>query len=195
MAVTKTIDIPRIKAAISCGVDLLGENRVQEFLEKRAEYSGSCEIHFIGGLQTNKVRPLFREFSRVDMIHSVGSEKLAREINFQARQKDDESPMDILIQVNIGGEATKNGVAPEELDALVEVIDRLTAVRLRGLMAIPPFGDSVRYFPKMQRLFEGLKSRISTADTLSMGMSGDYEEAVMHGATIVRLGTALFGSR
>jgi len=105
--------------------------------------------------------------------------------------------MDVLIQVNISGEPTKNGISPHELSGLIQETDKLSGIRLRGLMTIPPPGDGERYFEKMQRLFEDLKSGHGNphCDTLSMGMSGDYEKAVEYGATIVRLGTALFGQR
>ncbi|MCL2071781.1 MAG: YggS family pyridoxal phosphate-dependent enzyme [Oscillospiraceae bacterium] len=189
MAVTKTIDTERIKSAVSCGITLLGESRVQEYLEKKADYPESTEVHFIGGLQSNKVRQII---DKVSLIQSIDSERLACETDRQARLNN--LVMDVLIQVNIGGESTKNGVAPNELDFLIEKITALKGLRLRGLMAIPPMGDSVRYFEKMQKLFEKAKE-YTPIDTLSMGMSGDYEEAVLFGATIVRLGTALFGNR
>ncbi|MCL1903387.1 MAG: YggS family pyridoxal phosphate-dependent enzyme [Oscillospiraceae bacterium] len=197
MAVTKMVDVERIKTAIACGISLLGENRVQEYLSKCGEYPKSCEIHFIGGLQSNKIKPLFRQHDRISMIQSVGSEKLAREIDAQTRllHSDANIVTDILIQVNIGNEETKGGVFPDELYGLVEAVDRLDYVRLRGLMTIPPKGESIKYFAKMQRLFEDLKSNVSTADTLSMGMSEDYAVAVEYGSNIVRVGTALFGQR
>ena len=187
MAVTKTIQVDRINEAIGCGIDLLGENRVQEFLQKHEGYSPDCEIHFIGGLQTNKVRQVV---GKVSMIHSVDSIKLAKEIDRCSK-----SVTDCLIEVNIADEQSKCGVRPEEINELVKQMSQLPMVRLRGLMTIPPYGDSVRYFEKMQRLFEGLKAKSSDIEILSMGMSGDYEDAILHGATIVRLGTALFGIR
>ena len=194
MAVTKTINAERINAAISCGVDLLGENRVQEFLQKIPEYS-DCEIHFIGGLQTNKVKQIITQNRKINMIHSVDRVKLAQEINKQVSLRGD--LMDILIEVNIGGEESKNGVIPEAVFELAKQIDEeFPFLRLRGLMTIPPVvGESVKHFKKMQRLFEDLKAEVSTADTLSMGMSGDYAVAVEYGATIIRVGTALFGNR
>jgi hypothetical protein len=191
MAVTKTIEVDKINEAIDCGINLLGENRVQEFLQKKDGYKKS-EVHFIGGLQTNKVRQIITDIS---LIQTVDSVKLAKEIDRQAKLND--LVMDILIQVNIGEEATKNGVTADELDELIDDISNFPNVQLRGLMAIPPFGDSERYFEKMQRLFEDLRqgNNKNNMDTLSMGMSGDYEVAVAYGATILRLGTALFGKR
>jgi len=117
MAVTKTIDIERINEAVSCGIDLLGENRAQEFLEKRSGYPKSAEVHFIGGLQTNKVRQII---DKVDMIQSLDTHKLGEEISRLAVLNN--RVMDVLIQVNIGGELTKNGVAPQELDDLTEKV-------------------------------------------------------------------------
>jgi pyridoxal phosphate enzyme (YggS family) len=196
MAVTKTVDVRRVNAAVSCGVGLLGENRVQEFLQKRDGYLADCEVHFIGGLQSNKVRHIV---DKVSLIHSVDGVKLSKEIN--ARAACENLVADVLIEVNIAREASKRGVEPEgELDELAEVVRALPNVRLRGLMVIPPYdarGGNAVYFGKTQRLFEDMKVKIgdSRFDTLSMGMSDDYETAVLYGSTIVRLGTALFGRR
>jgi len=189
MAVTKTQDIATVNRAIAAGVDLLGENRVQEFLSKCAGYE-QAEVHFIGGLQTNKVRQIAQY---VSMVHSVDSVKLATEINSQAAKVG--KVMDVLIQVNIANEGTKNGADVGALGELAEQVSEMANLRLRGLMAIPPFGDSVRYFPKMQSLYEDLRGKYEGIDTLSLGMSDDYEAAVAHGATIVRVGSALFGAR
>jgi hypothetical protein len=124
------------------------------------------------------------------MIHSVDSLKLAEEINRCAAQ-----PIDVLIEVNIASEQSKHGVIPEMLGELAEHISGLEQLRLRGLMVIPPYGDSVRYFERTRRLYEDLRAKYAGIDTLSMGMSGDYEAAVECGSTIVRLGNALFGNR
>jgi len=195
MAVTKTVSVERINQAVSCGVDLLGENRVQEFLEKCADYKSS-EIHFIGGLQTNKVKYIVNRDSKITMIHSVDSLKLAQEIDKRAGNAS--IKMDILVEVNIAGEASKHGAFPERAGELVEAIHELENIRVRGLMTIPPFGEKPeaggKHFERMQRLYEDMKSRYEL-DTLSMGMSGDYEQAILYGANIVRLGTALFGHR
>jgi len=188
MAVTKTVVPEKINFAILNGISLLGENRVQEFLEKRDYYRNMGEIHFIGGLQNNKVKAII---DKVSMIHSVDSVKLAEEIDKRAHSAG--VITDALIEVNIGAEASKHGVKPDgELDELVGAIRELKNVRLRGLMVIPPFDkDSGSYFAKTQKLFENIKG----IDTLSMGMSGDYETAILYGSNIVRLGTALFGNR
>jgi len=188
MAVTKTVPPEKINFAILSGISLLGENRVQEFLEKREFYQKTGEIHFIGGLQNNKVKYII---DKVALIHSVDSMKLAEEIDRRASERGITS--DILIEVNIGDEDSKHGVAPDSrLDELVDQIRVLKNVRLRGLMVIPPFdGDSAAYFGKTRKIYDGFKD----FDTLSMGMSGDYETAVLYGSNIVRIGTALFGNR
>ena len=198
MGVTKTVDPVLVNFSVEQGVRLLGENRVQEFLDKRDRYEGGPEIHFIGGLQTNKVKYII---DKVSMIHSADSEHLIEEINKRAAGKG--LRMDILIEVNIGGEESKSGIKPEQLDELAFKTAELPNVRLRGLMAIPPVdvdGSSDRYFAQMQRLFCDLREKTSKdgrfmIDTLSMGMSGDYESAVMHGSNIVRIGSLLYGYR
>ena len=191
MAVTKTVPPERINHAISLGADLLGENRVQEFMGKYEFYDKKCEIHFIGGLQNNKVKYII---DKVSMIHSVDSVRLAEEINKRAAASN--RIMDILIEVNIGGEESKGGVTPEAADELSAYCIELANVRLRGYMTIPPpSDDSSRYFAKMQELYLSSREKYDTVDTLSMGMSGDYEQAVLFGSNIVRIGSALFGSR
>ena len=194
MAVTKTVAPERINYAIGLGADLLGENRVQEFLDKREQYL-PAEIHFIGGLQTNKVKYII---DKVSMIHSVDSAHLAEEISKRAQQHG--LVMDILAEVNIGGEETKGGITPESAPEFCAALRELPGVRLRGLMTIPPPGCGEDAFEAMQRLFSDLGSdkQVNCSgcfDTLSMGMSGDYETAVRHGATIVRIGSGLFGYR
>lgn len=198
MGVTKTVDPEKVNFSVSRGVTLLGENRVQEFLDKRDRYVGDPEIHFIGGLQTNKVKYII---DKVKMIHSADSEHLIAEINKRAAGAG--LRMDILIEVNIGGEESKSGIKPEMLDELAYKTAELENVRLRGLMAIPPVdvdGSSDRYFARMQKLYSELKEKTEgdgrfMIDTLSMGMSGDYEHAIMHGSTIVRIGSVLYGYR
>lgn len=190
MAVTKTRSADLVNFAVSLGIGLLGENRVQEFLQKYENYSKKCEINFIGGLQNNKVKYII---NKVDMIHSVDSVKLAGEINRQAEKHG--RVMDVLVEVNIGREPGKNGISPEEADELCDVVSGLSCLRLRGLMAIPPAGSGVeRYFADMQRMFTDRKKH-EHFDTLSMGMSNDYALAVKYGSTIVRIGSALFGER
>lgn len=191
MAVTKTVPPERINHAISLGIDLLGENRVQEFMGKYEYYDKNCEIHFIGGLQNNKVKYII---DKVSMIHSVDSAKLADEISRRALAAS--LTMDILIEVNIGGEESKGGVTPEGAKELSAYCSELRGVNLRGFMTIPPpSSDSSAYFARMQQLYLTSKEKYPTVDTLSMGMSNDYEQAVLYGSSIVRIGSALFGSR
>ena len=194
MAVTKTVPYEKVNYAASLGIDLLGENRVQEFLEKNEFYDKKCEIHFIGGLQNNKVKYII---DKVDMIHSVDSIKLADEINKRAAACG--RTMNVLIEVNIGRETSKGGVLPESLDQLAAYCRELENVKLKGFMAIPPpnvDGSSDNLFWQMEKIYRDYQSKYGCEiDTLSMGMSGDYETAVRYGANIVRIGSALFGSR
>ncbi len=198
MAVTKTVPPQLVNAAIDAGVRLLGENRAQELVAKQPHYRlKGCALHFIGSLQTNKVRQVV---DKVDMIQSVGSLRLANEINRQCRLRG--QVMDILLQVNIGEEATKGGFLPRELLPAAEQISQLPGVRVRGLMAIPPYSDNIT---QTERYFAGLRQMSVDMDNkkldnvsvvhLSMGMSSDYTHAIKHGATIIRVGTALFGQR
>lgn len=194
MAVTKTVSPERINYAVGLGIDLLGENRVQEFMDKREQYA-PAEVHFIGGLQTNKVKYII---DKVSMIHSVDSLHLAEEISRRAQQHG--LVMDILAEINIGGEETKGGITPESAQEFCAQVRELPNIRLRGLMTIPPPGCGESTFEAMQRLFSDIRSDKSVNDTgafdtLSMGMSGDYETAVKHGSTIVRIGSGLFGYR
>lgn len=190
MAVTKTVDCDRINEAVKEGITLLGENRVQEYLDKRDFYDKSAEVHFIGHLQTNKVKYIA---DSVTMIHSVDSARLAAEIDRQAGRAG--KKLDVLLEVNIGGEDSKSGVLPEELDGLFYKTAQLENITVRGLMTIPPIGESERAFERLQRLFEEMKSRDSGFDTLSMGMSADFALAVKYGSNIVRIGSRIFGAR
>lgn len=194
MAVTKTVSPERINCAIGLGIDLLGENRVQEYMDKRESYL-PAEVHFIGRLQSNKVKYII---DKVSMIHSVDNMRLAEEISKRAQQHG--VVMDILAEVNIGGEETKGGVTCGNAQEFCAQARELPNIRLRGLMTIPPPGCGEEIFARMQRLFCDLGSDKSvnadgSFDTLSMGMSGDYETAVKHGSTIVRIGSGLFGYR
>lgn len=194
MAVTKTVSPDRINCAVALGIDLLGENRVQEFLEKRESYS-PAEVHFIGSLQTNKVKYII---DKVSMIHSVDSLRLAEEIDRRAAQHG--LVMDILAEINIGGEESKSGIPPREARDFCARLGTLGNIRLRGLMTIPPPGCGEERFAEMRGLFDDIGSGAGLADatcfdTLSMGMSGDYEAAIKHGATIIRIGSGLFGYR
>lgn len=194
MAVTKTVDPERVNHAVALGIDLLGENRVQEFLEKRDSYA-PAEVHFIGGLQTNKVKYII---DKVSMIHSVDSVRLAEEINRRAQQHG--LVMDILAEINIGGEESKGGITPQEAFEFCERASAFENVRLRGLMTIPPPGCGEECFADMHKLFLKMQQSLpekdkEAFDTLSMGMSGDYETAIKFGATIIRIGSGLFGYR
>ena len=194
MAVTKTVAPERINYAIGLGIDLLGENRVQEYMDKRESYS-EAEVHFIGSLQTNKVKYII---DKVSMIHSVDNVRLAAEIDRRAEQHG--LVMDILTEINIGEEETKSGVSVQNANAFCGEIAEFKNIRLRGLMCIPPPGCPESVFASMQELFEKIKSDLKNRenirfDTLSMGMSGDYTAAAKYGATIVRIGSALFGYR
>jgi len=198
-AATKTQPAETVRAAIAAGVSVCGENRVQELSGKAAQgaYDGA-RLHFIGHLQTNKVNAVV---GRVDLIESVDSPRLLRAI--EARAANLGVVQDILLEVNIAGEASKGGLSPAELLPLAQVAAASPSVRLRGLMCIPPPaahpGDNRVFFAAAHHLFVDIRYKIednkSDMDTLSMGMSGDYEDAVRGGATLVRVGTALFGPR
>jgi len=198
MAVTKTVAPELVNEAISCGIHLLGENRAQELLEKYDSYEKEgCEIHFIGHLQTNKVKQII---DKVTMIHSVDSLHLAEEINKQAEKHG--LIMKILVEVNIGDEESKSGVPADEVEKLLTEIAKLPHISVQGLMCIPPVceknEDSAYYFAKMQQLFidmRGKKLDNINMSILSMGMSNDYQSAIRYGSNIVRIGTALFGAR
>jgi len=189
MAVTKTVPAENVNLVFDLGLSLLGENRVQEYQSKAELYDKRAEVHFIGHLQTNKVKYIIDPMS---MIQSVDSFKLAKEISRLAAANN--KVMDILCEVNIGGEESKSGIAPGELGELLEQISALEGVRIRGLMTIPPPADSDIYLGRMQELY--LRFREDYAmDTLSMGMTHDYVQAVKYGSTLVRIGTGLFGAR
>ena len=192
MAVTKTVAPEIVNHAIELGLDLLGENRVQEYLSKAEAYS-PAEIHFIGGLQTNKVKYIIES---VSMIQSVDSLKLGTEIDRLAAKHG--RVMDILCEVNIGGEESKGGVAPDKLRELIAQLAQLKNIRIKGLMTIPPPSQSDVFLGRMQELYNDLRdNKIEDADmqVLSMGMTHDYAEAVKYGSTLVRIGTGLFGAR
>ncbi|MEE1279624.1 MAG: YggS family pyridoxal phosphate-dependent enzyme [Oscillospiraceae bacterium] len=197
MAVTKTVTPELVNVAIKNGVDLLGENRVQEYLDKKDCYTKGCEVQFIGHLQTNKVKYII---DKVSMIQSVDSVKLATEISKNAIKN--KLIMDILVEINIGQELSKSGTSPEEALELVDEISRLEGVRVRGLMSIPPIcekkSESLHYFSRLKQIFVDIGAKnIDNVymDYLSMGMSQDYEAAIEMGANIVRIGSALFGQR
>ena len=181
-AATKVQTDETIRAAIAAGVQVCGENRVQELtahLEAGA-YEGA-RVHFIGHLQTNKVKQVV---GKVELIHSVDSERLLRAIHSQAEKLG--IVQDILLEVNIAGEESKGGCSPQEAEELARLTAQLPHVRLRGLMAIPPVSLEIK---------EKMSDNQASIDCLSMGMSGDYADAIAEGSTLVRVGTALFGPR
>lgn len=198
VAVSKTVEADRVQEAISAGAQILGENYVQEARDKINTLSlNDISWHFIGHLQSNKAKYAVRLF---DLIHSVDSFKLAREIDKHAgkiakRQR-------VLVQVNISGEATKSGISEEKTVQLVKDISKLENLSIRGLMTMPPFfnaPDRVRPFFAALKILAG-RIRAEqipnvTMDELSMGMTGDFEAAIEEGATLVRVGTAIFGER
>ena len=198
MAVTKTVDPVLVNAAIGAGITLLGENKAQELCAKYDSYhKDGVQIHFIGHLQTNKVRQIV---DKVSMVESVDSIKLAREIDrhYAAIGK----VMDVLLEVNIGREENKTGIFPELLPALLEEAGKLEHIRVRGLMTIPPVCETeeevLQYFSQMRQLFIDIKQKKYdniSMEILSMGMSADYLAAVRCGSNIVRIGTAMFGQR
>lgn len=189
MAVTKTVPAEIVNLVFDMGMNMIGENRVQEYQSKAELYDKRAEVHFIGHLQTNKVKYIIQP---VSMIQSVDSFKLAKEISRLAAVNN--KVMDILCEVNIGGEESKSGIAPGELAGLLEQISALDGLKIRGLMTIPPPADSDIYLGRMQELY--LRFREDYAmDTLSMGMTHDYVQAVKYGSTLVRIGTGLFGAR
>ena len=198
MAVTKTVESVYINKAIEIGASLIGENRVQEYLGKRDELNlDGVEKHLIGHLQTNKVKQIVGE---VDMIESVDSVKLAREISRVSINKG--LTTDILVEVNVGKEESKSGIYLENLQELVCEIAEMPNIKIRGLMTIPPICDTEKeingYFASMYQSFIDIRDKKLhnvNMDILSMGMSGDYEYAVANGSNIVRVGSAIFGAR
>ncbi len=193
MAVTKTVAPEIVNHAVELGLGLLGENRVQEFLSKQEIYDSSAEVHFIGNLQTNKVKYIIDPMT---MIQSVDSLKLAQEINRLAIAHN--KVMEILCEVNIGGETSKGGAAPDEISDLLERIARMEGIKVKGLMTIPPPSKGDIFLGRMEELFNNIKDRNIEGvdmDELSMGMTHDYADAIKHGSTIVRIGTGLFGAR
>ncbi len=193
-AVTKTVDASAAQEVLDSGVTVLGENRVQALLEKYEVLADKPQWHLIGHLQTNKVKYIA---DKVSLIHSVESVRLAEEIDRRAKQAD--KIQDILIEVNVSGEASKFGIRPEDTEKLLEQISGFNNICVRGLMTIAPLpekeGENRKYFSKLRELFVDIQSKKydnSNMDILSMGMSRDYKDAIKEGATIVRVGTALF---
>ena len=198
MAVTKTVEPERINRALGCGIDLIGENRVQEMLAKLPLIAlGGVEKHLIGHLQTNKVSQII---GAVDMIQSVDSLRLASEISKHAGRLG--INMRVLIEVNIGREESKSGFLPEALTENLYEISEMRNIIVCGLMAIPPIcekNSEIRaFFYDMRKLFidiQGKKMDNIEMSILSMGMSGDYREAILEGSTMIRVGSSIFGYR
>ena len=197
LAATKTVPVSVINHAINAGVDYIGENRVQELLSKKDELITAAHRHFIGHLQTNKVKDIINE---VEMIESVDSLKLAAEISKQCAKFN--KIMEILVEVNIGGEESKSGFQADEVEAAIAKMAEMPNIYVKGLMSIPPICEnsqkSRQYFEKLSKLFIDIRGKnMDNVDIvyLSMGMSGDFEEAIECGSNIVRIGTALFGQR
>jgi hypothetical protein len=198
ICVTKTVGTERINEAIKAGATIIGENRVQEF-EEKADSLLPCEKHMIGHLQTNKVKKAVEYF---DVIQSVDSLKVAQEIDKRAEAID--KIQEIFLQVNIGNEPQKHGFKLEELRPEINEIALLKNVRVTGMMCIPPYVSPEQarsYFKEMKALFDEIKietqEKFDNVDLkeLSMGMSGDYRVAIEEGATMVRIGSAIFGDR
>ncbi len=196
LAATKTVPTAVINHAIESGVEYIGENRVQELLSKKDGLAASHR-HFIGHLQTNKVKDIIGE---VEMIESVHSLKLAAEIGNQVSAKGGVMP--ILVEVNIGNEESKSGFSESELTSALTEMSKIPGISVKGLMTIPPICENIQesyqYFEKMRKLFIDIKGKNVdnvSMEFLSMGMSGDFEQAIECGANIVRIGTSLFGQR
>ena len=198
LAATKMNDAKRIQAAIAAGVDICGENRVQELQEKlpQGAYTGA-PLHFIGHLQRNKAKLVV---GRVDLIQSVDSVALLEVLDRLAAQQ--EVRQDILLEINIGGEAAKSGIVPELADEFAAKMGEYPSLCLRGFMTIPPIsaekGGNLSYFAKMYQLYVDIKGKKydnTNIDCLSMGMSDDFADAIKEGTTMIRVGTRIFGAR
>jgi PLP dependent protein len=195
VGVCKSQPIERVKAALGAGLADLGENYVQEARAHFAALEGSdFRRHFIGALQTNKTREVAAHF---DWVHTVDRTRIAERLSAQRPER--LPPLAVCIQVQLGGESTKSGVAPRSLAALAGEVAALPGLSLRGLMALPPAETAParqrHWFAELRRLLEGLNAAGHRLDTLSMGMSGDFEAAIAEGATHIRVGTSIFGAR
>ncbi len=202
VAATKTISLERIRKAIESGIEVIGESHIQDAREKYPMLSSNdVSWHFIGHLQTNKAKHAVNMF---DLIHTVDSYKLAEELDIQAKKNN--KTQQILIQVNIAKEKSKSGITEESAPDLIKKISGLKNLIIKGLMTIPPYYDDPErarpYFAALRMLRDRLKSSLDSdgvykieMDELSMGMSHDFETAIEEGATLVRIGTAIFGER
>lgn len=197
-AATKMNDADRVREAIAAGVDCCGENRVQELTEKLADHAYDGKpVHFIGHLQTNKVRQVV---GKVDLIQSVDRPELLACIEKEAAKQG--IVQDILLEINIGGEESKSGFSPDQVPGIAACMESYPHCRLRGLMAIPPIsknpGDNCRFFTEIQRISVDIRTKKynnSSMEILSMGMTDDFEDAIACGSTMIRVGTAIFGAR
>jgi pyridoxal phosphate enzyme (YggS family) len=199
LAVSKSFDAAAVMKAATAGQKAFGENYLQEALDKidairRVEPTLLLEWHFIGPIQSNKTRPIAEKF---DWVHTIEREKIAQRLSEQRPAH--LAPLNICLQINISGESTKSGIAPEGAASLATAIMGMPNLRLRGLMAIPEATESFEQqrasHRRLRELYEQMRTQGFTLDTLSMGMSDDMEAAVAEGATIVRVGTAIFGTR
>jgi len=199
LAVSKTFGADAVIAAAQAGQRAFGENYVQEAVDKIAAVRQAApglalEWHFIGPLQSNKTKPVAEHF---DWVHAVDREKIAQRLSDQ--RPSNLPPLNICLQVNVSGEASKSGVAPADLPALAQAVVALPNLRLRGLMAIPEPAATLAAqrepFAQLRKLQEQLRAEGIETDTLSMGMSADMQAAILEGASIVRIGTAIFGKR
>ena len=194
---SKMNDADACRQAIAAGIDVLGENREQEMTKKLAEHAyDGAPLHFIGHLQRNKVRQVV---GKVALIQSVGSLPLLEAIEKEAEKQG--IVQDILLEVNIGGEEAKSGFAPAELEDAARAALDMEHVRVHGLMTIPPADcsreENIHYFQEVRALYVDINEKLfhNELECLSMGMSGDFEDAIRNGATMVRVGTAIFGAR
>lgn len=197
LAATKTVEPKVISYAFEQGLQYMGENRVQEFLSKEDELPEKMHKQFIGTLQTNKVKQIV---GKVELIQSVDSIKLAREISKQSEKIG--ITTDVLVEINIGNEITKSGIEVEQLDTIMEELSKINAINVKGLMTLGPLGaennKKIEIFEKMHKLFVDNRTKNCdniSMDILSMGMSDDYDIAIECGSNMVRVGTALFGRR
>lgn len=195
VAVSKGVNLESLKKALGCGLKVFGENRVQEFTKKYKILGSQAEWHFVGHLQRNKAKHLV---GKVSLLHSLDSFELAKLLDKLAEKQD--QPWRVLVQVNVSREATKHGIEPSELEQFLEAIQDLKGVQVWGLMAIAPYCPDPEEVRPFFRGLRELKERVMKKKPwlglkhLSMGMSGDFEVAIEEGATLVRIGSALFGS-
>ena len=197
IAVSKTRPVSDIREAMKCGITVFGENKVQELRDKTDEITEPLHWHMIGHLQVTKVKYLP---GKTDLIHSLDNLKLAAEIEKQAEKNN--LVMDVLCEVNMAGEDTKFGLVPEQVEDFLRRVADMRHIRIKGLMTIAPYTEDPEsnrvYFRKLKELMIRMNDRgilAETMDTLSMGMTGDYETAIEEGATFVRVGTGIFGAR